>query len=220
MLKKLGRYLIGHGRLIQKFPWGDGHDMIIGYGDSDWAGDKKDRKSTSGGVISLGGHVIKTWSSTQQTLSLSSGEAELYVLAKADVNVLGAMQLLKDLDIVAQATVMSDPNDAIGIGQREGLEGRTRHIQVQYLWIQERIAKEELLMRKVDTKKNPADLMTKFLSKEDKDRMLKYMNMMTVDEQKSKSKVIKRMTTFSLRSLVEKESKRRRQWRKLKKDKS
>ena len=70
-LKKVGRYLISHPRFKQVFPFGESHDMVLGHADSDWAGDKVDRKSTSGGVLSWGGHVIKTWSSTQQTLSLS-----------------------------------------------------------------------------------------------------------------------------------------------------
>ena len=129
-----------------------------------------------------GGHVIKTWSSTQQTLSLSSGEAELYALTKAATQALGAMQLLSDFDIVSIGMILSDLNAAIGIVQREGLGGRTRHIQVQYLWIQQQVAQEYLMMRKVDTKENPADLMTKFLTKDDKDKMLKYMCMKALSE--------------------------------------
>ena len=182
MLKRVGRYLIGHGRMVQSFPFGHDHEMVIGYGDSDWAGCKTDRKSTSGGVLTWGGHVVKTWSSTQQTLSLSSGEAELYALTKTACQTLGAMQLLKDLGIKARGMVLSDSNAAIGMVQREGLGGRTRHIQVQSLWIQERVAREELKMKKVDTKKKPSDLMTKFLGKDDKDKMLKIMRMRTVKE--------------------------------------
>ena len=182
MIKRVGRYLIGHGRMVQSFPFGHDHEMVIGYGDSDWAGCKTDQKSTSGGVLTWGGHVVKTWSSTQQTLSLSSGEAELYALTKTACQTLGAMQLLKDLGIEARGMVLSDSNAAIGMVQREGLGGRTRHIQVQYLWIQERVAREELKMKKVDTKQNPSDLMTKFLGKDDKDKMLKIMRMRTVKE--------------------------------------
>ena len=96
----------------------------------------------------------------------------------------------QDFDIEAKGMVLSDSNAAIGMVQREGLGGRTRHIQVQYLWIQERVAREELLMRKVDTKQNTADLMTKFLSKEDRDRLLKIMHMETVDEKDIKARSI------------------------------
>ncbi len=45
---------------------------------------------------------------------------------------------------------------------RQGL-GKTRHIQVQYLWLQERVQNQELEIEKIGTKENPADLMTKYL---------------------------------------------------------
>ena len=106
-----------------------------------------------------------------QTLSLSSGEAELYALTKAATQALGAMQLLSDFDIVSTGMILSDSNAAIGMVQREGLGGRTRHIQVQCLWIQQQVAQEYLMMRKVDTKEKPADLMTKILTKDDDDKM-------------------------------------------------
>jgi hypothetical protein len=51
--------------------------------DSDWGGNHKDRKSTSGGVWMLGKHCIKTWSATQGAFALSSAEAELYAMIEA-----------------------------------------------------------------------------------------------------------------------------------------
>ena len=50
------------------------------YTDSDWAGCRRTRKSTSGGMIMIGEHVIKSWSRTQKAITLSSGEAELVAL--------------------------------------------------------------------------------------------------------------------------------------------
>ena len=50
------------------------------YADSDWAGCTATRKSTSGVLCSVLGSTICTISRTQQTLALSSGEAELYAL--------------------------------------------------------------------------------------------------------------------------------------------
>jgi hypothetical protein len=49
---------------------------LIGFTDSDWAGDSIDRKSTSGYVLSLGSDPI-CWSSKKQSaIALSSAEAE------------------------------------------------------------------------------------------------------------------------------------------------
>ena len=45
--------------------------------DSDWASDTKTRRSCSGGLIRVGGNLIHHWSKSQQTVALSSGEAEM-----------------------------------------------------------------------------------------------------------------------------------------------
>eukprot|EP00969_Alexandrium_andersonii_P349323 15430770-Alexandrium_andersonii.AAC.1 len=50
--------------------------------DTDCAGFVKTRKSTSGGMVRLGGHVLKAWSSAQSVIATSSGEAEYYGMAK------------------------------------------------------------------------------------------------------------------------------------------
>lgn len=50
---------------------------LVGYTDSDWVGCTKTRKSTSGGIVVIGKHVMHQFSSTQATIALSSGETEL-----------------------------------------------------------------------------------------------------------------------------------------------
>ena len=56
--------------------------MVTTFTDNDWPGVRSSRKSTTGGVVCLGHHMIKSWSSTQQLVALSSGEAELYAFIK------------------------------------------------------------------------------------------------------------------------------------------
>ena len=58
-------------------------EIILVYVDSDWAGCKTTRKSTSGGAMMLGQHALKTWSKTQSLLALSSSESEFYAALKA-----------------------------------------------------------------------------------------------------------------------------------------
>ena len=71
--------------------------MLRVYSDSDWAGCLRTRKSTSGGVVTLGGMAIKHWSSTQSTQALSVGEAEYTALVKAATEALGMQALARDL---------------------------------------------------------------------------------------------------------------------------
>ena len=74
-LRRLGRYLTGRRRLVFRYPLQTA-DRVEFYSDTDWSGCVRTRKSTSGWCIMVGSHVLKTLSSTQPSMSLSSGEAE------------------------------------------------------------------------------------------------------------------------------------------------
>ena len=82
-LKKIGRYLLGRPRMVSIFRYGGSASEIIVESDSDHAGCIRTRKSTSGGIIRWGDHILKWWSKTQPTIALSSGEAELAALIRS-----------------------------------------------------------------------------------------------------------------------------------------
>ena len=175
VLKRIGRYLKANPRLVQKFEWTGWDTELQGYADSDWAGDKSTHKSTSGGALMWGPHTLKTWATSQSTIALSSGEAELYAMTKMAVQIKGMMSLAKDFEADLQGVVRSDSTAAIGIAHREGLGGRCRHINVQYLWIQERVREGQLGLSKVTGKNNPADMMTKAVGTETLQQHLNFM---------------------------------------------
>ena len=87
-LKRLCRFLVVRPRLVFKCEFQDA-DNIECCSDTDCAGRTCTRKSTSGGVVLLGSHILKTYSSTQPTVSLSSGEADFYGVVKATGAALG-----------------------------------------------------------------------------------------------------------------------------------
>ena len=78
-MKRLFRFLKGAGEIKFLYAWQNKDEAcdITVLVDSDCAGNTETRKSTSGGVLKVGKHVIRTWSSTQTTVATSSGEAEL-----------------------------------------------------------------------------------------------------------------------------------------------
>ena len=73
-LKRRERYLIGRIRSQNsfKYKYGDLEDPIVN-ADSDYAGCKFTRKSTPGGVLTIVGHMLKSWRSAQAVIALSSG---------------------------------------------------------------------------------------------------------------------------------------------------
>ena len=67
-LKKLVRYLIDRPGAVFQYIWQEE--------DSDWGSYRRTRSSTSGGILMLGEHCIKTWASTQGSVARISAEAE------------------------------------------------------------------------------------------------------------------------------------------------
>jgi hypothetical protein len=165
-VRRLARYLRGKPRttIWYKYQEDPGHVQI--YSDSDWAGCKLTRRSTSGGCIMYGSHYIKGWSKTQAVRALSSAEAELYSAVKASAEALGIVSTYRDFGVIVEASVLGDANAALGIIRRKGI-GKMRHLNTNLLWVQEKSANKELTYTKVAGKENPADLYTKFLSGDD-----------------------------------------------------
>ena len=120
----------------------------------------------------IGSHTIKTWSSTQKSITLSSAEAELVAAVKMSAELIGATQLAEDWGLSMQGRVYVDSSAAIAIAGRKG-NGKLRHVRVGSLWIQEKLEEEELKMEKVQSEWNPADLLTKGLGREKIQRFVK-----------------------------------------------
>ncbi len=91
-LKDNQRAVIEHK--YQKLP-----EKATAWSDADFAGCRRTRRSTSGGVVTFGKHCIKTHSQTQHTVALSSGESELYGTVKAATMGLGMKGFTADLGL-------------------------------------------------------------------------------------------------------------------------
>ena len=137
-LKRLLRYLSHHRRLVWYFRFQPTDAKLQCHVDTDFAGCKKTRRSTSGGCIRNGSHLLMAWSSTQSTVALSSGEAELGGICKGASKALGLRSLAQDLGFDFQLEILTDATAAIGICKMRGL-GKIRHLAVADLWVQDRV---------------------------------------------------------------------------------
>jgi hypothetical protein len=161
-LKRLGRYLIGRERYVVTFVYQDHVLVVTSWVDSDWAGCRETRKSTSGGVTMLNNHPLKHWSSTQGVIALSSGEAEYYAIVKGASQAFGIASMLADVGVTCKVIVKSDASAAKGIASRSGL-GKVRHIDVSQLWVQDKVRSKDMIIEKVKTFNNLADIFTKYV---------------------------------------------------------
>ena len=175
-LKRLVRYLVGSQRLVYEFRYQPLPMHVDVYTDTDFAGCKETRRSTSGGIIMVGGHAVRHWSRTQPTIALSSGEAELSGIGSGIAEALGFQSLARDLGWDYQIRVHSDASAAIGIARRRGL-GKVRHLDVTDLWVQEQVRSKKVELVKVAGDANPADALTKYVDRPKRAHALSLMRM-------------------------------------------
>ena len=161
-LKRLARYIKGKPRLLLTYRWHARQDTITTHSDADWAGCRETRKSATGGCIKIGDHCVKGWIKTQALIALSSGESEFYAALKAAAETLGMISMLPDFGWKLHGEVWGDADAALGIINRNG-PGKTRHLDIGLLWIQQVSAEQRLKFGKVLGANNPADLFTKYL---------------------------------------------------------
>ena len=119
-LKRVLRYLAEGPRVIQTFPFEPLPEELTLYVDSNFAGCARTRKSTSGGVICWGSGVLKSWSKTQSTIALSSGEAELAAVVKGATEGLGMKAIMKDFGIDVSLSKFFRCDSGDWYGKKEG----------------------------------------------------------------------------------------------------
>ena len=163
-------------RLVWHFPFQPHSKDLNAYVDTDFGGCQTTRRSTSGGIAMRGHHPVKHWSVTQPIIALSSGEAALGRICRGASKALGLQSLAKDLGFHLKVNILTDATAAIGICRRRGL-GKIRHLHVSDLWVQDRLKKGDFTLTKVAGADNPADLLTKHVSK---DLMLKHIEAMSI----------------------------------------
>lgn len=163
-LKRLGRYLKGRPRLVWRYVWQERPKEAEVYTDSDWAACVRTRRSTSGGVVMLGAHVLKIWSRTRKAVALSSGEAEVIGLVKGVSEGIGIQRMVEAWGREYELIGVCDSTAAMGIVAKKGV-GRIRHLDVGMMWVQELRERGGLQVNKMKGTSNLADQLTRYLGK-------------------------------------------------------
>lgn len=85
-------------------------------------------------------------------------------LAEATKEALWLMRITCELGFPQKSVeVFCDSQSAICLAKNSVFHERTKHIQTRYHFIRDVIADGELIVSKIDTKINPADILTKSL---------------------------------------------------------
>ncbi len=171
-LKHLLRYLKGTKTLGVQYhrvnPSGDSMSelKLEAYVDASFAGDCDDRKSTTGFVTMLAGGPV-SWSSKRQTLTAqSTAEAEYVAAAAATSEVIHLRQLLAEIGLPqGEPTVIhEDNNPCIHMANNPSTSARTKHIDLKYHIVRERVSNGDVKLVYVPTQDQVADVLTKSVS--------------------------------------------------------
>ncbi|XP_058758193.1 secreted RxLR effector protein 161-like [Vicia villosa] len=137
------RYVKGTLKFGVLFPSGrnDEESEFMSYSDSDWCGDRVDRRSTSGYLFKfLGGHI--SWSSKKQAVvALSTCEVEYIAGAVSVCQAVWLLNLLEDLKIEVKKPLklMIDNKSAIKLARNPVLHIRSKHIETKYHFLRRQV---------------------------------------------------------------------------------
>ena len=162
--KRILRYLKGtlnHGLLFRP-----NFLTLQAYADADWAGNLDDHCSTSGYVVFLGLPPITWVSKKQSTVSRSSTEAEYRSLASTTAEVFWICIVLKDLGVFLLDPPLLWCNNlsAIALASNPVFHSRTKHIEVDYHFIREKVVRHDIVVKFISTTDQLADILNKCLS--------------------------------------------------------
>ena len=144
-----------------QYPKGSTFDLI-GYSDADYAGDKVDRKSTSGTCHFLGRSLVYWSSKKQNCVSLSTAESEYIAAGSCCAQLLWMKQTLKDYGIhLKQVPLYGDNESAIKIANNPVQHSKTKHIEIRHHFLRDHVMKEDIDIIHVNTEEQLTDIFTK-----------------------------------------------------------
>ena len=158
-------YLKGTRSLGPVYTKGD--VTLSGAADADHAGDMATRRSTTGYYAFLNGTPVGWNSTLQRTVALSTAEAEMNALSSCVQMLLGLKNLLTEMGLGhAGILIDEDSESCIGMTGQFGPTARSKHMDVRMKFVREAVERGDIIVTKVDTRDQRADILTKALTKE------------------------------------------------------
>ena len=133
--------------------------------DSDWAGDTSHKKSVTGMVLKIANGTILYKTKYQDTVALSSTEAEFAATCEAGKSILYVRSILNEINIQQHhaMTLHIDNNGALLMGNAQQPTRRTKHVDIKRFSLLDWIENDLVIMKRIKTADNSADSMTKSL---------------------------------------------------------
>jgi hypothetical protein len=146
-VKRIMRYLVYTPKFGLWYPKGSTFDLI-GYSDADWAGCKIDRKSTSGTCQFLGRSLVSWASKKQNSVALSTTEAEYIAAGHCYAQLLWMRQTLRDYGYkLSKVPLLCDNESIICMADNAVEHSCTKHIDIRYHFLRDHQQKGDIEIR-------------------------------------------------------------------------
>jgi hypothetical protein len=160
-VKRILRYLVHTPKFGLWYPKGSSFDLL-GYSDADWAGCKIDRKSTSGTCQFLGRSMVSWASKKQNSVALSTAEAEYIAAGHCCTQLLWMRQTLRDYGYkFSKVPLLCDNESAICMADNPVEPSRTKHIAIRYHFLRDHQQRGNIEIAYINTKDQLANIFTK-----------------------------------------------------------
>ena len=135
--------------------------------DSDWAGNKNNRRSITGYCIYFQGCLIAWKSRAQKNVTLSLSEAEYVAVSEVCMEIMSIKIILDFLGVEVKRSIQVNCNNvgAIFLSNNTKASARTKHIDIRYHFIREHIIDGVVEIVFVRSEENDADIFTKNVGK-------------------------------------------------------
>ncbi|CAM8889062.1 unnamed protein product [Rhodiola kirilowii] len=165
-VKRIMRYLNGTKDLVLWYPR-DKSLVLEGFSDADYAGDRADRKSTSGMAQFLGSCLVSWGSKKQNSVALSTTEAEYVAAAACCAQLLWLQNQLSDFGLIFDnIPIYCDNTSAISVAKNPTHHSKMKHIEIRHHFIRDCVEKDLVSIEFCRTEDQVADIFTKALHRE------------------------------------------------------
>jgi transposase InsO family protein len=161
-VKRILRYLRGTTNCGLLYKNNQAKGVFECYSDADHGGDLSTGRSTSGVLCLHSGAPISWMSQRQSSVAISTTEAEVVAASEAAREIIWIKRILTELDqLKATPTLQIDNEAAIRLAQNPEFHRRTKHIRIRHFFVRELVTAGEIMVSKVDSEKQLADILTK-----------------------------------------------------------